>query len=80
MKIPRFLLCDSTETPDELFVLHTEYPRFLIDLDSDEIEWFDDLEKDEEEDEMVNIIAHLIKEAHNFYENELKTYEEEEDF
>jgi len=79
MTIPRFLLCDSTDIPDELFVLHTEYPRFLIDLESDEIEWFDDLEKDEEEDEMINIIAHLIKEAHNFYQKELDTYEKEDD-
>lgn len=79
MDLPRFLLADSTELPDEMFVLHTEYPRFLINLVNDEIEWFDDLSEDEEEDEMVNIIAHLIEEANKFYEKELEHYENEED-
>ncbi len=78
MELPRFLLADSTQLPDEMFVLHTEYPRFLINLVNDEIEWFDDLDQDEEEDELVNLVAHLVSEANKFYENELENYEKEE--
>ena len=78
MEIPRFLLADSTERPDEMFVLHTEYPRFLINLVDDEIEWFDDLSEDEEEEELVNIVAHLVDEANKFYEKEIEQYENED--
>ena len=80
MYLPRFLLADSTELPDEMFVLHTEYPRFIINLVNDDIEWFDDLTNDEEdEEELVTIVAHLIEEANKFYEKELEHYENEED-
>ena len=78
MELPRFLLADSTSLPDEMFVLHTEYPRFLINLVNDEIEWFDDLDKDEEEDELVNLVAHLVGEANKFYESEIEAYEKED--
>ncbi|MDA9262456.1 hypothetical protein N9P55_01675 [bacterium] len=78
MELPRFLLADSSQLPDEMFVLHTEYPRFLINLVNDEIEWFDDLDKDEEEDELVNLVAHLVAEANKFYENEIEHYEKED--
>ena len=78
MELPRFLLADSSQLPDEMFVLHTEYPRFLINLVNDEIEWFDDLDQDEEEDELVNLVAHLVAEANKFYENEIEHYEKED--
>ncbi|MEZ7900784.1 MAG: hypothetical protein ACI8RY_000912 [Urechidicola sp.] len=78
MELPRFLLADSTQLPDEMFVLHTEYPRFLINLVNDEIEWFDDLDEEEEEEELVNLVAHLVAEANKFYENELEQYEKED--
>ena len=78
MELPRFLLADSTQLPDEMFVLHTEYPRFLINLVNDEIKWFDDLDEEEEEEELVNLVAHLVAEANKFYENELEQYEKED--
>ena len=78
MELPRFLLADSTQLPDEMFVLHTEYPRFLINLVNDEIEWFDDLDEEEEEEELVNLVAHLVAEANKFYENVLEQYEKED--
>ena len=78
MELPRFLLADSTQLPDEMFVLHTEYPRFIINLVNDDIEWFDDLDKEEEEEELVNLVAHLVAEANKFYENELEEYEKED--
>ena len=55
MELPRFLLADSTQLPDEMFVLHTEYPRFLINLVNDEIEWFDDLDEEEGEPQIKAI-------------------------
>ncbi|MEN8929052.1 MAG: hypothetical protein ABF258_00435 [Flavobacteriales bacterium] len=78
MELPRFLLADSSQHPDEMFVLHTEYPRFIINLVNDEIEWFDDLDKEEEEDELVNLVAHLVAEANKFHEKEIEHYDNEE--
>lgn len=78
MELPKFLLADNSSLPDEIFVVHTEYPRFILSLSSDEIEWIDDLEGDEEQEELVNEVSVIIEEANAFYDNEMKKYEEEE--
>ena len=41
MKIPKFILGDHSEYPNSIFVIHTEFPRFIIDLENDEIEWLE---------------------------------------
>jgi hypothetical protein len=43
MNLPKFLLADNSNSPEDIFVLHTEFPRFMINLKDDEIEWFEDL-------------------------------------
>jgi hypothetical protein len=75
--LPRFLLADnSLETPETIFVVHTEIPRFIIEADIDdfennqEIHWIDDEPGDE------NLIAQLVDEAEEFLEKEF----ENEDF
>ena len=30
MELPKFLLGDNTDYPTAIFVVHTEYPRFII--------------------------------------------------
>ena len=42
MDLPKFLLADNSNFPEDIFVLHTEFPRFIINLKDDEIEWFED--------------------------------------
>lgn len=74
MKLPKFLLADNSQNPEDIFVLHTEFPRFLINLSSDEIEWFDDL-SGVDENELANEVAILMDEAGDFYEQEMKAYE-----
>jgi hypothetical protein len=78
MELPKFLLCDNSSLPDELFILHTDYPRFLINLVNDEIEWFDVLSEEDEEDEVIDEVADLIKAAHDFHETEMEFYEKED--
>ena len=39
MNLPKFLLADNSQFPEDIFVLHTEFPRFVINLKDDEIEW-----------------------------------------
>ena len=36
---PKFLLGDNTDYPDAIFIIHTEFPRFILNLANDEVEW-----------------------------------------
>lgn len=74
MNIPKFLLADNSKHPEDIFVLHTEYPRFLINLKDDEIEWFEDLSGEKEED-LTEELADLMDKAGEFYDAEMKGYE-----
>lgn len=76
MNLPKFLLGDNTDTPEEIFVVHTEFPRFVINLKDDEIEWFEDF-KGEDQEELETVVATLIEEASEFYDREMDRYKEE---
>ncbi|WP_372770472.1 hypothetical protein [Lutibacter sp.] len=73
MNLPKFLLGDNTDHMDAIFVVHTEFPRFVINLVDDEIEWFEDLQGDDEE-ELAEIVSGLIEEATAFYDREMERY------
>lgn len=70
MELPKFLLADNSKFPEDIFVLHTEYPRFLINLKDDSIEWFEDLSGENEQD-LANELEQLIEQAGTFYDNEI---------
>ena len=75
MEIPKFLLGDNTDYPDAIFIVHTEFPRFIVNLENDEVEWleeFDQVDQKEIEFETEN----LIKLATEFYDREVSRYEE----
>ena len=74
MNLPKFLLADNSQHPEDIFVLHTEYPRFLINLKDDEIEWFDDVSRENEED-VTTELAELMDKAVEFYDEEMKGLE-----
>lgn len=74
MKLPRFILGDNTDYPESIFIIHTEFPRFIIDLKTDDIEWFEDFDV-EDEDELVEETNNLIKEASEFYDREVNRYQ-----
>lgn len=76
MELPRFILGDNTDFPDSIFVIHTEYPRFIIDLKNDEVEWFEDFDKDDEK-ELSSEAESLITQANEFYDREVSRYEED---
>ena len=73
MEFPKFLLADNSNHPDDIFVLHADFPRFLINLKDDKIEWFDDL-IGVDENEMANEVATLIDKAGEFYDKEMEEY------
>ena len=72
--VPKFLVADNTDFPNAIFVLHTEYPRFVINLENDEVEWFDALEKENDVD-LNKEVAELIEQAGAFYDREVQRYE-----
>ncbi|PWG04469.1 hypothetical protein [Polaribacter aquimarinus] len=74
MNLPKFLLADNSNYPEDIFVLHTEFPRFMINLKDDEVEWFEDLTGEKEED-IATELAILMDKAGEFYDEEMKKYE-----
>ncbi len=75
MEFPKFLLGDNTDYPTAIFVVHTEYPRFIINLEDDEVEWLEEFSK-EDEKELEAEAESLIEEASAFYDREVSRYEE----
>ena len=71
---PKFLLGDNTDYPDAIFVIHTEFPRFIINLTTDEVEWLEDFDA-EDEKELENEAQNLIEQANIFYDREISRYE-----
>lgn len=75
MSLPKFILGDNTEYPNAIFVIHTEFPRFIINLENDEVEWFEDFD-DEDQNELETETENAINSATEFYDNEVAQYEE----
>lgn len=75
MDFPKFLLGDNTDFPDAIFVIHTEYPRFIINLENDDVEWLEDFDQSDEK-ELASEAEDLITQANEFYDREISRYEE----
>lgn len=75
MEFPKFLLGDNTDYPTAIFVVHTEYPRFIINLENDEVEWLEDFTREDERD-LEEEAENLIIQATAFYDREISRYEE----
>ncbi|MGB5941968.1 MAG: hypothetical protein WBG71_03740 [Leeuwenhoekiella sp.] len=76
MELPKFLLADNTDHPDAIFVVHTDFPRFIINLENDEVEWLEDFDKNDEET-LLEEAEGLITAASEFYDREVARYEEQ---
>ncbi len=76
MNLPKFVLADNTDFPNDIFIIHLDFPRFLINLATDEIEFLEDIDESEEE-EITNEMEKLIEAAGAFYDREMARYENE---
>ena len=74
MILPKFILGDNTELPEAIFVIHTEFPRFIINLQNDEVEWLEEFDK-EDQRELEEETETAIEEASTFYDREVAQYE-----
>lgn len=75
MTLPKFILGDNSDFPNAIFVIHTEFPRFIINLETDELEWFEEFDK-EDQKELESEAENAIMEASKFYDSEIAKYEE----
>jgi hypothetical protein len=44
MELPKFLLGDNTDFQEDIFIVHLDYPRFIINLKDDEVEFIEEAE------------------------------------
>lgn len=75
MDFPKFLLGDNTDYPDAIFIIHTEFPRFILNLENDEVEWLEDFDPADEK-ELESEAEGLIQQATDFYDREISRYED----
>ena len=73
MDLPKFLIADNSDYPENIFILHTDSPIFILDVDSNNVKILDGSTPSEE---TINSLKEL---AYAFYEKELDSYEEEEE-
>ncbi|NER12219.1 hypothetical protein GWK08_02080 [Leptobacterium flavescens] len=76
MELPKFLIGDNTDYQDAIFVIHTDYPRFIINLVNDEVEWLEEFAP-EDEKELASETENLVQEATDFYDREVSRYEDQ---
>ena len=74
MEVPKFLIADNSSLQEEIFVLHTEYPRFLLNVANDDILWLEEFAQ-EDKKELEQITQDLIDAALNFFDEEIEKME-----
>lgn len=74
MELPKFLLADNTDYPTAIFIVHTEFPRFVLNLENDEVEWLEEFSAEDRE-ELETEATRLIEEATAFYDREVGRYD-----
>lgn len=75
MHLPKFILGDNTDFPNAIYIIHTDFPRFIINLENDEIEWLEEFD-DEDQKELENELENLIEAASQFYDREVSRYDD----
>lgn len=75
MELPKFVLADNSDFPDDIFIIHLEFPRFLINLKDDSVEFLEEIDE-EDQQELESEMEHLITIAGEFYDREMERYEE----
>ena len=77
--IPKFLVGDNSKHGEEVFIIHTQAPRFILNLETDELQWMDDNLPEvigtDDEAEITTAIDKLLGEADDFYQAEIEHYE-----
>ena len=75
MQQPKIILGDNTDYPNAIYVSHTEFPRFIINLEDDEVEWFEEFDEHDQK-EIEAEAENLIQGATDFYDREVSRYDD----
>ncbi len=75
MEYPKFLLGDNTDYPDDIFVVHTEFPRCIINLKDDQVEWLEEFDTNDEK-ELLQETQIIVEAASTFYDREIERYDD----
>ena len=70
--LPKFLLADNSSYNDNLYVIHTEYPRFILNVVNDNMHWLEEFDK-EDKYVLESESESLIKAAFDFYDSEINS-------
>ena len=70
MEPPKFLIADNSSLQNVIFIVHTEYPRFIMNVTNDEVHWLEDFDKKDER--ILHFeLEQLIQDAFDFYDKEI---------
>jgi hypothetical protein len=64
-------MADNTES-EHVFVVHTEFPRFILNINTDDLEFWETFDDEENKEEYET----LVKEAFDFYDSEVDKYQD----
>ena len=70
MNVPKFLLSSNSDLPEELFVVHTEFPRYILNIINDQIFLLEEFDENDIK-EIKNQTQILINQALDFYDKEI---------
>lgn len=76
MELPRFMLGDNTDYPNDIFIIHLEYPRCILNLLNDDIELLEEVQ-DITDVELQQELEQILIQANAFYDREILRYEKE---
>ena len=74
MEVPKFLIAENSSLEDEIFVLHTVFPRFLLNVSNDDVLWLEEFSQ-EDQNELEKVTEALIEEALVFFDREIEAME-----
>ncbi|PID68323.1 MAG: hypothetical protein CR968_02075 [Flavobacteriia bacterium] len=74
METPKFLLGDHADYNDDIFIIHIEFPRFILNLVNDEVLWLEDI-ADSDANDLTNEMEALIRQAEEFYDEQMKKFD-----
>jgi len=73
--LPEFLLADNADFPEAVFVVHTRFPRFVLNLANDDLEWWESFSEGDKEN-ATEEVASWIERATDFYDTEITRYKD----
>lgn len=75
MELPKFILGDNSDYPEAIYIIHTEFPRFIINLENDQVDWLEEFDEQDQK-ELKGETENCIRMATEFYDREIEKYED----